>query len=320
MLKMIKIFHRRRDIAWLCAALLLLVTAMLRPTVPVKRDIHTYLLVIDITQSMNVNDMTLDGKPASRIAYTRKLLHDTISSMPCNSRVGVSLFAGVIVYTLFYPVEVCANFAAIQETVEHMEWRQAWHGNSRIGFGLLSAASALKALPEPAQVVFFTDGEEAPLLHAFNRADLSHWQGGNDWLLVGIGGDKPAPVPMMDENNKMIGYWSGNTYQLEPGIAQVSEETRLQRDNDIATQEFERYLSKLDEKYLKSLCREIGARYMRGDNFRGAISAIRSLKPSKHDIAPLDIYWLPALLAALCLIWIYIPKHFFALIRQRVRV
>lgn len=167
--------------------------------------------------------------------------------------------------------------------------------------------------------MFFTDGEEAPLLHAFNRADLSHWQGGNDWLLIGIGGDKPSPVPMMDENNKVIGYWSGSTYQLEPGIAQVSEETRLQRDNNVATQDYERYLSKLDEKHLMALAKEIRAHYVRGDDARRVISAMHSQKPAKHDIAPLDIRWLPAALAALCLIWIYIPKHLFNPIRQRIR-
>lgn len=317
--KLIKILRERRDVALLCAALLLLLIAMLRPAVPIKRDIHTYLLVIDITQSMNVSDMAIDGKSATRIEYTRKLLHDSISSMPCNSRVGVALFAGVIVYTLFSPVEVCANFAAIQETIEHVEWRQAWHGNSRLAFGILSAATALNALPEPAQVVFFTDGEEAPLLHAFNRADLSHWQGGSDWLLVGIGGDKPSPVPKMDENNKVVGYWSGNVSQLDPGIVQVSEETRLQRDDNIATHDYERYLSKLDEKYLLSLSSEIGARYLRGEDARSVISAMRSQKPAKQDITPVDIYWLPAMLAALCLIRVYVPRHIFTAIRQRLR-
>jgi mxaL protein len=109
--------RRRRDIALLATALLLLALAMLRPTVPVQRDIYTYLLVVDITQSMNAEDMRLAGKKTSRMAYTRRLLHDSIASMPCGTRVGVALFAGVVVSTLFHPVEVCANFAAIQDTV-----------------------------------------------------------------------------------------------------------------------------------------------------------------------------------------------------------
>lgn len=300
---------RRRDVAFLAAALLLLIVALFRPTASVQRDIHTYLLVVDITQSMNAEDMRLAGKKTSRIAYTRRLLHDSISSMPCGARVGVALFAGVVVSTIFHPVEVCSSFDAIQDTVDHIEWRQAWHGNSRLGFGMLSASAALKAMPEPARVVFFTDGEEAPLLHAFNRADLSNWQGGSGWLLVGIGSDTPTPIPKMDENNKVIGYWSENTYQLEPGIAQVSDETRGRRDDSVATQDYERYLSVLDEKYLQELAKEIKARYIRGDSFPTVMAAIREQKPARRDRAPLQIDWLFAALAGLMLIAAYLPRH-----------
>jgi len=307
--KLLLLLRQRRDIALLATALLLLVIALLRPTIPLKRDIYTYLLVVDITQSMNAEDMTLAGKKASRIAYTRQLIHDAISSLPCGNRVSVALFAGVVVSTLFHPVEVCANFDAVQDTVEHLEWRQAWHGNSRIGFGMLSASAALKALPEPAQVVFFTDGEEAPLLHAFNRADLSSWQGGKGWLLVGIGSDQRTPIPKMDENNKVLGYWSENTYQLEPGIAQVSDETRLKRDDGIATADYERYLSVLDEKYLQALAREINASYVRGDNMPKVIAAMHAQQPARHDTAPFPVSWLLATLAGLLVIAAYLPQH-----------
>jgi mxaL protein len=293
--------------------------ALLRPTIPLKRDIYTYLLVVDITQSMNAEDMSLEGKKASRIAYTRHMLHDAISSMPCGTRVGVAFFAGVVVSTLFHPVEVCASFDAIQDTVEHIEWRQAWHGNSRLGFGMLSASAALKALPEPSQVVFFTDGEEAPLLHAFNRADLSNWQGGKGWLLVGIGSDKRTPIPKMDENNKVIGFWSENTYQLEPGIAQVSDETRLKRDDGVATADYERYLSALDEKYLMALAKEINADYVRGDSTPKVITAMRALKPARHDSAPLPIGWLLAVVAGLLVIAAFLPQHPLYLARQWAR-
>ena len=301
--------HGRREITFLSIALLLLLMALFRPTVPVQRDIHTYLLVVDITQSMNAEDMRLDGKKASRIAYTRRLLHNTIASMPCGTRVGVALFAGVVVSTIFHPVEACASFDAIQDTVEHIEWRQAWHGNSRLGFGMLSASAALKALSEPARVVFFTDGEEAPLLHAFNRADLSNWQGGSGWLLVGIGGDTPTPIPKMDENNKVIGYWSENTYQLEPGIAQVSDETRGRRDDSVATQDYERYLSVLDEKYLQSLAKEIKARYIRGDSTQAVLAAVKQQPPARRDRAPFGIESLLAALAGLLLVAAYLPRH-----------
>lgn len=308
--------RQRRETVLLAAALLLLVAALLRPTLPLKRDIYTYLLVADITQSMNTIDMRLAGKPASRMVYMRRLLSDAVASMPCGTRVGVALFAGVVTSTIFHPIEVCANFDAIQETIAHLEWRQAWHGNSRLGFGLLSASAALKALPESAQVAFFTDGEEAPPLHAFNRANLAHWQGGKGWLLVGVGGDQPTPVPKYDANNKLLGYWSETTYQLEPGIAQVSTETRGERDNAVATQDYERYFSVLDEKYLQALAGEIHARYVRGDNTPRVLAALHAGPPARHDTAPFQLNrWLAAL-AALLVLGAYFPVE---AIRQRLR-
>jgi mxaL protein len=317
------VMKQRREVVLLCSALLLLLIALFRPSVPIQRDIHTYLLVVDITQSMNAEDMRLNGKKASRMAYTRQLMHDTISSMPCGTRVGVALFAGVVVSTIFHPVEVCGSFDAIQDTVEHIEWRQAWHGNSRLGFGMLSASAALKALSEPARVVFFTDGEEAPMLHAFNRADLSNWQGGRGWLLVGIGGDIPTPIPKMDENNKVIGYWSENTYQLEPGIAQVSDETRGRRDEGVATQDYERYLSVLDEKYLQALAKEVKGRYIKGDSIPAVLGAIRAQPPARRDRAPLTIDWLLAALAGVLLVVAYLPhhpRHFLRLLRHKLQL
>ncbi len=299
--------RQHRETILLAGAFLLLLAALSRPTIPLKRDIHTYLLVVDITQSMNAEDMPLNGRNASRIAYTRQLLHDSIASLPCGTRIGIALFAGVVVSTIFHPIEVCGSFDAIQDTVEHLEWRQAWHGNSRLGFGMLSASAALKALPEPAQVVFFTDGEEAPRLHAFNLADLTNWQGGNGWLLVGIGSDRRTPIPKMDENNKVIGYWSENTYQLEPGIAQVSEETRGQRDNSVATSDYERYLSMMDEKYLIELARSVRADYVRGDSREKVLAAMKKQKPARHDTTPVPIGGLLAAIAGLMILAAYVP-------------
>lgn len=312
-------FRQRPEVFLLLGACLLLFAAAMRPAVPLKRDIHTYLLVADITQSMNVEDMSLHGKKASRMAYTRQLLHDAVASMPCNTRVGIALFAGVYVSTIVHPVEVCGSFDALQDTIAHLEWRQAWHGNSRLGFGMLSATAALKALSEPAQVVFFTDGEETPRLHAFNRANLDNWQGGKGWLLVGIGGDTPTVVPKLDENNKVLGYWSNNTYQLEPGIAQVSTETRGARDDAVATQEHERMYSKLDEEYLVWLAKQVQANYIRGDQMPKVLSAMRAMPPVRRGTAPWPLDWLLASAGGMLLLAAYFPAAWQARLAGRLR-
>ncbi len=206
--------RHRRDTTLLLGTFALLVLALFRPSVPVKHNIYSYLLVADISQSMNTIDMTIDGKPASRIAHTQKMMHEIISSLPCGTKVSIGLFAGVSVAALYTPIEVCENFAAIQDTVDHLDWRAGWSGNSRIRESMFTMARVLRSFPEPAQVVYFSDGEEAPKLHAFNTKSLENFQGGDGWLLVGIGSDKGTAIPKLDEKNQVIGYWSAESFAM----------------------------------------------------------------------------------------------------------
>jgi len=313
---LIDYLKHHRDFALLGGATLLLLVALLRPTVQVQRDIYTYLLVVDITQSMNTVDMMVDGKPASRIAYTRRLLHDLISGMPCGTRVSLAFFAGASAALQYSPIEVCGNFDAIQDNIAHMEWRMAWSGNSRLRQGAQSIAHLTRTLGEPAQVVFLTDGEEAPGLHAFNTLDLSGFQGGKGWLVVGIGSEKGAPIPKYDENNKLLGYWSAESFQMQPGVAQISQENFGARDEGVAQSDYSRQYSKLDEEYLKKYSAEIGSDYVKGNSIAGVQSAITSLKPARRDIAPMEIDRILAGLAGLLLLAAYFTHHPLLLLRK----
>ncbi len=309
----------RRHVILLASAVFFLLVATLRPTVPVQRDIHSYLLVADISQSMNTVDMSLDGKPASRMDYTKKLLHDLIASMPCGTRVGFAFFAGASVALQYSPIEICENYDAIQDNIDHMDWRMAWSGNSRLRQGAQSIAHMTRTLREPSQVLFFTDGEEAPRLHAYNTMDLAGFQGGKGWLVIGIGSDKGAPIPKYDETNKLLGYWSAESFQMQPGVAQISQENFGARDDGVAMMDSSRQFSRLDESYLQKYTSEIGADYVRGDNFPRLIATIQQLRPSRHDIAPMEInVWLAAI-AAILLITTFLSRAGFAKMGRRLK-
>ena len=62
-----------RVTAWRTPAIafLLLLTAILLPPINAPRTTYDYLVVFDITQSMNVEDYELDGVPVSRLTYMR---------------------------------------------------------------------------------------------------------------------------------------------------------------------------------------------------------------------------------------------------------
>lgn len=307
-------FLRHRDIYTLLACLALLVAALFRPAIPVKHNIYSYFFVVDITQSMNTADMEINGKPGSRLAHTKQLLHGILSTMPCGTKVGVGMFSSVNVVTLFFPIDVCANFSSIKETIDHMDWRSAWTADSRVREGILSAAQAINNFPEPAQGVFFTDGEEAPKLHAFNTRDLSTLQGTDGWLLVGIGSDIGGPIPRLDSKNQLTGYWSHESMQLVPGAAPIAAAGILQRKSDTAEGINDRYVSRLEEHYLQSLSREIGATYIRGNQLQPVVSSLEKLKPARKEWSSLPIDSALAALAGVLLLSAYIPAQLLTLL------
>ena len=123
-------FKKHRDLYTLAAVFCLLVAALFQPSMPVKNNIYSYFFVLDITQSMNAADMVIHSKPATRLAHTKQLLRESLSTLPCGTKVGIGMFSGVNVVTLYLPVDVCENFNSIQDTLDHIDWRSAWTADS----------------------------------------------------------------------------------------------------------------------------------------------------------------------------------------------
>jgi mxaL protein len=309
MKKLFNYLRHRRDITLLATAMLLLVIALFNPKVPIKRNIYSYLLVADISQSMNVKDMSILGKPVTRMEYQQYLLHRIIGEMPCGTQVSVGLFAGVSVAALYTPIEVCENFAAIEETIDHLDWRNGWSGNSRIRESMVTMAKLIRSFPETAQVVYFSDGEETPRLHIFNTRDLTGFQGGKDWLLVGIGSDKGTAIPKLDDKNQLIGYWSAESFAMQPGVAQIAQENIGAREDSVAGEVSDRYLSRLDEKYMMSLAKEVGGNYVNGNNLQNILAAMKAQPPARRSKAAFELKWFFAGLAGLLFLAAYLPKH-----------
>ncbi len=178
-------------IALIIALLLLLFTAI-TPTIEVTQKVKSYLVFIDVTQSMNVVDMSVDGQPVSRLEYTKILLKKTIRGLPCNARIGLGIFFKADVALLYTPIETCSNLILLDETIDHLEWRMASRGNSNIRLGLQSIASRLTTIDTPNNIIFITDGDEAAPLNAINKRPLTGGFGA-DWLLVGVGSPNPSP-------------------------------------------------------------------------------------------------------------------------------
>ena len=62
------------------AAIVLLALALIKPEIQMKQAVHNYLLVADVTQSMNAEDEKLKNQPVSRLAYTRHLMKKIVEA------------------------------------------------------------------------------------------------------------------------------------------------------------------------------------------------------------------------------------------------
>jgi mxaL protein len=205
--KLITFLKENHETAIYAAAALLLLLAIVKPQIQLKQEVHNYLLLADVSQSMNAEDVKLGGKNVSRMAYTRHLMKKVVETSPCGTYFSVGVFAAENVGLLFMPLEVCANYDVITDTIDHLEWRMAWAGNSRLSFGIKAAASVFDSLNTPAQMLFFTDGDEAPKVNAINKLDLSSVRIGKNVVFVGVGGHQPVPIPRFNAANKWVGFW-----------------------------------------------------------------------------------------------------------------
>jgi mxaL protein len=139
-------------------------------------------------------------------------------------------------------------------------------------------------------------------------------------LFVGIGSQKGSPIPKLDDKNQLIGYWSNDSFAMQPGIAQISEANLGVRDNNVAGSTGDRYVSKLQEEYLQSLAKEVGGSYVRGDSLQSILGAMHKQKPARRDIAPYDIQWVLASLAGLLMLAAYLPRKSSAVFFNRIKV
>ena len=272
-----------KNVGFLFLSIIFLFLALINPKLTIKRDIHNFIFVVDISQSMLTKDMEIDGESVSRLDYSKQLLQGIMDQLPCKTNVSVAMFAGVSVAATYTPINICSNFNAISSTIQHLDWRSVWSGNSRIREGFTSLARLIRSFPQSARVVFLTDGEEAPKLHAFNTRDLSQFQGETDWLIVGIGSEEGAAIPKYDSENQLIGFWSNESFALQPGIAQISESNIGSRSDIIAFSESDRYISKLNEKYLIEVTSMIKGQYIRGESVNSVVSQMNKIPASWRD-------------------------------------
>ena len=123
MINFLRKFREDSNFILLFLAVLFLLLAIINPSVPITKNIYNYIFIVDISQSMNTPDMSLDAQKLSRIEYSKKTLQRLIERLPCKTKVSIGMFAGVSVASTYTPIEVCDNFSSINNTIDHLDWR-----------------------------------------------------------------------------------------------------------------------------------------------------------------------------------------------------
>lgn len=281
----------RRLGAFLLAALLLL-PVFAAPQLELPGATYAYLFAVDVTESMNVRDVPGASPGESRLDRAKATVIAALAAMPCGSRVSVALFAGSDTLVLFEPLEVCRHYPAIEQLVRGIDWRMAWDGDSRVESAVLAALH--EAGERGLDLVFLSDGDEAPHVTVPHMADLLAVQGKVKGWLVGVGGAQPQPVPKLDADNRIVGYWSAVDAVRQGFYPNLSElvkqpESIAQLERGGAFDEVREHKSALDEDYLKLVGASAGLRYTSADAPSAVAARLVDRALARHEPAVRDL-------------------------------
>ncbi len=268
----------------LILAALALLPVFGNPSIRVAQPVRDYLFVVDITQSMNVRDYIIDGRPIDRLNFVKAALIAALPRLPCGSSVGMGLFTAWQTAVLFHPIEVCHHRREIDTAIRNIDWRMAWAPTSNVARAVDDALAQLSVTGQRGTaLVFFTDGEEAPPVDVVPTSTTGKVSSGPPrGVLIGVGDSRPSAIPQFNQGGNMVGYFQQGGQPM---------------------------LSGLQENYLRKLGRGAGLDYHRLRTRERLIDLLRSRRYANQHAARLDISWLfgAGALALLTAVYIVAP-------------
>lgn len=311
----------KRLLLMLFACLLLLVT-LANPALNLPRNTYDFIFVLDITGSMNVADAGPTGARQRRLAFGKQLIRKALEELPCGSRAGLAVFTEHRTFLLFAPVEICENHLVISTMIDAIDWRMAWAALSEVAKGLYSGIETVTTLAAMAgeggaagdtHLVFMTDGHEAPPVHPALRPKFRGQASDVGGLIAGIGGSKPVPIPHLDEDDQVVGYWAQDEvmqvdrYSVGRPSTQGGEAMAGIDSSDVAERiaRGAEHLSSLHESYLQQLAAETGLDYLRTTTDEAFARALLDPRYAERQSVVTNVAWIPAALCLLCLEYIF---------------
>lgn len=276
----------------------LLLLALLMPRIELPGDSYNYIVVFDISQSMNVEDYELDGVPVNRLDYAREAVRRVLPKLPCGSRIGWGAFTGYQTLLLMAPVEVCENYNDLLASIAQIDGRMRWSNASEITKGVYWAVLAAQATEQRPDLVFVTDGHEAPPLDpVYSPRMFDDLQGPaiHGWL-IGVGSVLPSPIPKIDEEGHRLGFWSAHEVMQGPATGEAPGSGG-------------EHLSGLREAHLGALAEQIGFQFARLVDADSLYTALSDERFVRRRAMPTDVSWIPVALALCVLVIRFRPDR-----------
>ncbi|MEF7613441.1 hypothetical protein V4F39_05910 [Aquincola sp. MAHUQ-54] len=275
--------------------------ALLRPGFTLQNRVGSTLLVVDITQSMNVADAAWQGEPVTRLAYTRELLRRTVRELPCGHAAGVGVFTERRTMVLLAPVEVCAHYAALDDVLGRLDWRMAWAADSHLYYGTYSALDEIARHWPGIGLALFTDGHQAPGVVPGREPRYERSDKTPPGVLFAVGGDLPQPVPRLDADGRITGYWTAEeaaAFAPTGGHRTLSvlEMETMKAGGDVRNAPAQRqpgaepaHLSRRHDDVLQAVAERTGLQAVRATDTAAVVRTLRALPgsgqaPQRHEL------------------------------------
>ncbi len=296
---------------WFGLALLLLLPVWFNPTYPMQSMVSDTLFVIDVSESMNVPDVSHPRPRTARLALAKNAVLAGMASLPCGSKVSVGLFAGEEVVVLFEPLEVCSHYPSVERVVTRLNTHMRWIGDSWLIRGMINGIK--EAQKHDLSLVFITDADEMPHRTTPRIADLLPYQGKVKAALWGVGGETPLPVPKVDAQGNTMAYWTREEAVIEGNYPNLLGYVKYLGEGESAPagalDEVSEHLSAFNKSLMQSVAQMLKVPYQVVRTPKDGLQTLNQAGLQKQALAQHDVRWLFGLAAIVSVMigWFWQP-------------
>ena len=275
-----------------------------------NQNVVDAVAIVDITGSMNTRDMGSPPGSATRLQAARSALVDLVQNVPCQSRLGLGVFTERISFLLFNPVEICNSYDGLEDALSELDWRMAWQGDSYIAKGLYSAIDIAASLKS--DLIFLTDGQEAPPLPFTGTPPFEGKRGDVRGLIVGVGGTEKVPIPKFDDEGRQVGVYGPSDVPQDNRIGAAPPSAENREGYNPRNAPFgalptsgDEHLSSVKTAHLQELADKTGLTYVELQKTGSISDAL--IASTKGRIVPTstNMAYVPASLALLSMVLLY---------------